>query len=313
MTASVGWSLIVPSYNGSDTLPACLEALADVRPPSEGLEIIVVDNASSDGTSDLLRSFAERTGALFLSEPRRGKSFALNHAIERARGDFLIFLDDDIIPVPGLAEAYAQAAAAFPAAGVFAGQLRPSWRAVPPAWLADLANEGMCCGCTPDGRAAGWIAPIETKGGNMCVRRSLMGNTRFAVEGVNFGASKIPVGGLDTEFAGRVSTGGSVRFVPDALAEHIIQPHEMTWGAIYRRYLRIGRGNAAQGRARYGIFQLALRAAVRAALAATSFGLGRRSRAAWHGIHLAMRMGALDYKFRLQHPPESFANAKGRD
>ena len=63
MTARVGWSLIVPSRDGADTLPDCLAALARLAAPASGLEIILVDNASTDATAKLMRDFAAAAGA----------------------------------------------------------------------------------------------------------------------------------------------------------------------------------------------------------------------------------------------------------
>ena len=70
----------------------------------------------------------------------------------------------------------------------------------------------------------------------------------------------------------------------------------MTWKTVYRRYLRIGRSKAAQGQRR-GLISVTLRGVLRAGMAGLAFATGRRTAAARHGIHLAMRVGTLDYTF----------------
>ena len=75
-------------------------------------------------------------------------------------------------------------------------------------------------------------------------------------------------------------------------------PDEMRWKAVFARYVRIGRGNAAQGLSGRSIVPVAARAAARAVLAALAFALGRKTAAARHGVQLAMRIGALDYLTR---------------
>lgn len=298
MQGSVRWSLIVPSHNGEDTLHDCLESLAGLRHPADGLELLVVDNASSDRTASLLQEFARRSGAVFLTERRKGKSYALNTAIERATGEMLVLLDDDVIADSCLIEAYADAARDFPDAGILAGQVRPSWRADPPAWLETLTDAGRTCGCTPLGLEPGWLGPLQVKGGNMALRRTALGAHRFATVGVNFGAGARAVGGEDTELVRRVANASRIRCVPEARVQHIVGREEMRWKGVFSRSMRIGRGNAAQGLMTRSAFSLVAQAAAYAGLAGTALLLNRRQAAASEGMKLAMRLGALDYRLR---------------
>ena len=91
-------SIILPSRSGSDTLPLVLEALAAIERPQCGVEIVLVDNASTDETPQLMARFAAAHGAQVLAEPRPGKSHALNTGIDASSGDLIVFLDDDAIP-----------------------------------------------------------------------------------------------------------------------------------------------------------------------------------------------------------------------
>ena len=295
---SVRWSLIVPSYNGEDTLPDCLASLAEIVRTAEAVEAIVIDNASTDGTARLLQDFAARSGALFLSEPRSGKSNALNTAIEHARGEMLLFLDDDVIADPRLVDAYAAAERSFPDAAVFAGQVRPGWRAPAPGWLQALTDEGRSCGCTPLALQAGRLDARHVKGANMAIRRSALGAARFSTGSVNFGATAQAIGGEDSELVRRLGSEGGIRYVQEATVRHLVSADEMRWKAVFARYVRIGRGNAAQSLSGRSIVPVAARAAARAALAALAFALGRKTVAARHGVQLAMRIGALDYLTR---------------
>lgn len=86
-------SAIVCAYNEATYLPACLHALlAQTRPPDE---IIVVDNASTDGTGDLARDVA---GVHVLFEPRRGLVVARETGRRAATGDVLAYIDADCRP-----------------------------------------------------------------------------------------------------------------------------------------------------------------------------------------------------------------------
>ncbi|HEX8148861.1 MAG TPA: glycosyltransferase [Pyrinomonadaceae bacterium] len=94
-------SITICTYNHRDSLRLTLDAVGRVRAP-EGLrcELVVVDNASNDGTAELVNSYrpANRLPVRYLFEPRRGLSFARNAGLAAARGRFIIFTDDDVRP-----------------------------------------------------------------------------------------------------------------------------------------------------------------------------------------------------------------------
>lgn len=98
-------------------------------------EVVVVDNASTDGTPRLLAEIgaAYPQGVRSVREERAGLSAARNRAVREARGDLLLFLDDDALPAPGWIEAYVEAfrdervaAAGGPVEPIFDGPL-PEW------------------------------------------------------------------------------------------------------------------------------------------------------------------------------------------
>jgi hypothetical protein len=87
-------SVIVVSYNTCQLLDDCLRSLQEAEPPPGGLEIIVVDNASADGSAAMVR---ERypTVRLIASDQNRGFSAANNQGSAIAIGDYLLFLNSD--------------------------------------------------------------------------------------------------------------------------------------------------------------------------------------------------------------------------
>ena len=89
-------SVIVPALNAAGVLPACLGALRDQMQPHPGFEVIVVDDGSSDDTSNV----AERLGARAERIPHTGRAAARNHGAKTARGPLLLFTDADCVPAP---------------------------------------------------------------------------------------------------------------------------------------------------------------------------------------------------------------------
>jgi rSAM/selenodomain-associated transferase 2 len=113
MTAPVALSIVIPTLNAADTLPACLAALAPAvgtapgGPPRARIaEMIVADGGSRDGS----RAVARRFGARVLRVPP-GRGRQLRAGAAAAKGDWLLFLHADTVLGAGWAGAAARFAA----------------------------------------------------------------------------------------------------------------------------------------------------------------------------------------------------------
>lgn len=87
-------SVIVPVYNGQDYLENCIRSIQEQTYPSK--EIILINDGSTDKTEEVCRKLTENYGnvqAVFLND--EGVSVARNTGIERARGEYLMFVDAD--------------------------------------------------------------------------------------------------------------------------------------------------------------------------------------------------------------------------
>jgi O-antigen biosynthesis protein len=88
-------TVVVPAYNAEATIDDCVGSLLELKEPVGGMEIIVVDNNSSDATLRLLKQYEGQIR--ILREQKRGASAARNRAIVEARGKILAFTDSDCI------------------------------------------------------------------------------------------------------------------------------------------------------------------------------------------------------------------------
>lgn len=86
-------SIVLPVYNAERTLTFCLDSLTNLDYPKENLEIIVVDNNSTDATKDIIR----RYNVKYLFEPKRGACFALNAGIHNSHGGIVAFTHSDCV------------------------------------------------------------------------------------------------------------------------------------------------------------------------------------------------------------------------
>src|SRR5439155_12779705 len=99
--AVVRVSVVIPVRDGAASLPPLLDALAAQTLRREEFEVIVVDNASTDGTADVARA----AGARVVSEAIANRSRARNAGFAAAQTDLIAFTDGDCVPDPRWLEA----------------------------------------------------------------------------------------------------------------------------------------------------------------------------------------------------------------
>ena len=106
--SKVSFSVIIPAFEASATLPQTLDSLLAQRHAS--WEAIVVDDGSGDATAEVARTYAERDERIrLLQQDRAGEGGARNAGIEAARCDWLVFLDSDDWLTPEALESFNEA------------------------------------------------------------------------------------------------------------------------------------------------------------------------------------------------------------
>ena len=100
-------SVLIPAWNAIKTLPDCLQSVSD-----SGAEVIVVDDGSVDGTASVVSAFPD---VILIRQSNQGVSTARNTALERAQGEYVVFLDADDRLMDG---ALGRLSAGLPAEGV---------------------------------------------------------------------------------------------------------------------------------------------------------------------------------------------------
>ncbi|MCC6396008.1 MAG: glycosyltransferase family 2 protein, partial [Bacteroidetes bacterium] len=94
------FSVIIPTFNRQVSLRACLHALAEQTLDPSAYEVIVAIDGSADGTESMLSEFHAPFQLRTLVLEHRGASQARNAGAEAARGEYLAFTEDDVIPDP---------------------------------------------------------------------------------------------------------------------------------------------------------------------------------------------------------------------
>lgn len=93
-------SIITPSFNSRDFIGAAIASVLEQTMPN--WEMIIVDDGSTDGTQDIIRSAAAKDGRIIFkqNEKNLGQGLTRNRAIEIAKGRYIAFLDSDDIWTP---------------------------------------------------------------------------------------------------------------------------------------------------------------------------------------------------------------------
>jgi len=113
-------SIVMTTFNSAATLEACLNSVAavDYAP----LEVVIADNASTDGTREILGRFAPRF-RIICNDGNRGFAAAQNQAIRESHGEWVLSLNPDILLSPNFVSELMAAAEAKPSVGSLAGKL----------------------------------------------------------------------------------------------------------------------------------------------------------------------------------------------
>ena len=127
-------TVLICTHNRSELLRRVLSSINEaVRPPQFAVELLVVANACTDDTVNVLRRYeseSKSSGALALrwtEEPKPGKSNALNRAIPMIPDGLVSFIDDDHRVDRAYFVSAAEAAESYPRASVFCGRILPDW------------------------------------------------------------------------------------------------------------------------------------------------------------------------------------------
>jgi glucosyl-dolichyl phosphate glucuronosyltransferase len=100
-TAAIKVTVAIPTYNRADFLRQTLAGIVAQHFPRDHFEVLVIDNNSRDHTRAVVAEFAAAHPApRHVHEPQQGLDYARNRAIAEARGEIVVFGDDDILVQP---------------------------------------------------------------------------------------------------------------------------------------------------------------------------------------------------------------------
>ena len=210
-------SVVMAVYNGEKFIGAALESMRDQH--QEGIEVVIVDDGSSDRTLDIVHDFARLLPIRLFTPGRLGNwAAAGNLGLREAKGDWACFLDHDDFWLPG--------------------RMARLWGEMESAEGALVLHNAMFVG--PDGRRLGpWTCPLPegVVAPDRFIERLLVQNFIAKPSVVFRRSAAIRSGGLDEalwfsddwDLWLRLGALGPVRFIADTLSAYRVHPASLTY------------------------------------------------------------------------------------
>jgi GT2 family glycosyltransferase len=230
-------SVAICTHNRADLLVGVLDTLFAQTADRADYEVIVVDNASTEATRQVVHSFAQRfANARYVHEPTVGLSHARNRAVQEATGEYVAYVDDDCrLPPHWVAAVRDVIARVRPAA--CGGPLLTWYASDRPRWYRDEYASHVQ-GDVP--RPLG--ADEYLDGGNIALRRSLLAELGGFDPGLGMAGKRIAYG-EETALLRRIRAERpheTIYYDPRIVAYHLVRPEKMTLRRIARQCLCSG-------------------------------------------------------------------------
>jgi len=221
-------SIVVPVYNGAESLGLCLQSICAVDYPKDKLEIIVVDNGSTDSSVRIAEGF----GVRFLQETSIRSSYAArNKGILASSGDLIAFTDADCIVTPGWLK-HLVLDWGDPTIGCFAGEIE----AYQPESLVEKFSDRVGILRQAGTLNSSYLAYTQTA--NSAYRRDIFDKVGLFVP------EMISGGDADISWRMQRQLGLKIKFIPEALVYH---KHRTSLAGLYNQFRKYEHGKLLWG------------------------------------------------------------------
>ena len=245
-------SIIICTYNREKYIRPLLESIAKNDYPTTDYEIVLVDNNCTDNTHGVCEQFAaahKEVAFCYVIEPEQGLSAARNKGIKEAKGDIIIYVDDDALVDSDYIRIYAEHFAVYPDTMAAGGPIEPLYETKEPSWMSPYTkalltawmNYGTQVREYPNGRYPG--------GGNAAYRKEVFDrvglfNTELGRKGNLLLASE-----EKDIFDKMKALGMKVLYLPTPVLHHCIPQAKLEEDYFNRLTLQIGRSERMRTRA----------------------------------------------------------------
>jgi glycosyltransferase involved in cell wall biosynthesis len=234
---------IICTYNRAKYIGNLLESIAANDLPKSEYEILLVDNNCTDNTRAVCEAYAKAHKDVqfrYVLEPEQGLSAARNKGIKEAKGDVIVYIDDDALVDTDYLRTYAEWFEAHPETMACGGPIEPLYETKEPSWMTPYTkalltawmNYGDKVHEYPKGRYPG--------GGNAAYRKEVFDkvglfNTALGRKGGNL------MGSEEKDIFDKMhSLGMQVLYLPTPILHHIIPQAKLEPDYFNRLTTQIG-------------------------------------------------------------------------
>ena len=246
--ATVAIDVVICTFNRAASLDDVLSALSQQRPGTGvAWSVLVVDNASTDRTAELVEAHRSRKllpGLRRVLETEQGLTPARRRGVRETSAPWIAFVDDDNLLEPGWLDAVADAIRLHPEAGGIGGRVTLEWEEPPPDVFKHF---GWCFAEQQRGEVACEIHNLV--GAGMVVRRQALAESGWLDRALLADrAGKRLFSGGDVEIAQRIrSAGYPLWFIPGAGLRHRFSGGRANWRYLFRVNHGLGASGAFVG------------------------------------------------------------------
>lgn len=237
-------SVILCTYNRDRYIYNVLHSLAAGTLPATDYEVVLVNNNSTDRTEEEVRRFEAdhpEVAVRYCMETRQGLSYARNRGIEEAKGDLLVYVDDDALVNPEYLKTYADFFGRNKEAVAAGGPIIPQYDGCEePDWMSHYTRQLITGKLYLGEKEREFPGEAFPGGGNAAYRKSVFDtvglfNTELGRKGNSL------IGAEEKDLFDKMTTHG-MRFyyLPTAILYHLIPPKKLTQDYFDRLTTGIG-------------------------------------------------------------------------
>lgn len=245
-------SVLICTYNREKYIGPLLESIAANGLAKEQYEIVLVDNNCTDNTRGVCEDFAKAHKDVtfhYFVETEQGLSAARNKAIKEARGDVLVYIDDDALVDSWYLTTIYDYMSAHPEISAVGGPIIPLYETAEPKWMTRFTKELLCGYLYFGDKERTFPGERYPGGGNAAYRAEVfqkvgLFNTALGRKGNNLmGAEEKDI------FDKMKSQGMRFMYLPKMILHHIIPQKKLEADYFDRLTFQIGQSEKARTKA----------------------------------------------------------------
>lgn len=245
-------TLIICTYNREKYIGPLLDSIAKNDYPTTDYEIVLVDNNCTDNTHGVCEQFTAAHPQInfrYTVEPEQGLSAARNKGIKEAKGDIIIYVDDDALVDSDYIRIYAEHFATHPETMAAGGPIEPLYETSEPAWMSPYTKALLTAWMNYGDKVREYPKGRYPGGGNAAYRKVVFDkvglfNTELGRKGNLLLASE-----EKDIFDKMRALGMQVLYLPTPVLHHIIPQTKLEEDYFNRLTLQIGRSERMRTRA----------------------------------------------------------------